>query len=156
VAADLLPQLLPVGTLLLGLGLNRLERRFDRRQEALDEAVVLLSELDEKSWQQQDEAMWRPMQAHLTQLLIALRRAGAPDRFVSQLRPVTEERWRAQQDSGDPEIGYYIVTDHPAHKAYNALVDALGAWLSARGLLRPWRRRLALRIAMTDVAGTSR
>lgn len=85
-ATELLDRALPVATLLLGLGLTRLDRKWDRRRDALDEASVLLTELDESRGKARPKPCGGPMQAHLTALMIALRRAGAPDALVNAVR----------------------------------------------------------------------
>lgn len=85
------------------------------------------------------------MQEAVTDLIIALRQAGAPAELVEEVRPATEGSWRAQEDSGDEEIGYVIFgNDNPDHVRYVNMKDAAAAWLGAGGLRRPLLRRRAL------------
>src|SRR5689334_15698603 len=114
-------RLLPIATLLLGAVLTRAGQRPTSRREAAEKLAGLQRQL----WTRGDDGAWLDFQEFLGRLTVALRTAGVPRRLTERLVSASDAFWKDTTDSGDSEVGWYLVHDYLQEDFDRARSDVL-------------------------------
>jgi hypothetical protein len=137
----LLDRVLPVATLLLGVGIGRFGRTSDAKRIAAEQLV----ELRRFVWQKGSEDDWLSLQVFLGRVTVALRTAGVPRRLVSELNKAARAHWHSVENSGDPDAGW-VVDGEQVERLDNVETRVLDL------LNRPWHIRAPLRVMANHAA----